>query len=66
MIELYLKNNEIKKLDLISDINYNMVDVFNIRVIDFTEENLKEISNKFDIDISIFNQKEDIEISSRL
>jgi len=65
MIELYLKNNEIKKLDLISDINYNMVDVFNIRVIDFTEENLKEISNKFDIDISIFNQKEDIEISSR-
>ncbi|WP_372794069.1 CorA family divalent cation transporter [Lutibacter sp.] len=64
MIELYLKTNEVKKLNLISEINYEAKDIFNIRIIDSTEKVLKEISNKFDIDISIFNQKEDIEISS--
>ena len=64
MIELYLKTNEVKKLKLISDINYKAKDIFNIRIIDSTEKELQEISNKFDIDLSIFNQKEDIEISS--
>lgn len=64
MIELYLKTNEVKKLNLISEINYKAKDIFNIRIIDYTEKILKEISDKFDIDISIFNQKEDIEISS--
>jgi magnesium transporter len=64
MIELYLKTNEIKKLNLISEINYKAEDIFNIRIIDSTEKVLHEISTKFNIDISIFNQKEDIEISS--
>ena len=64
MIELYLKTNEVKKLNLISEINYEAKDIFNIRIIDSTEKVLKEISDKFDIDLSIFNQKEDIEISS--
>ncbi len=64
MIELYLKTNEVKKLNLISEINYEVKDIFNIRIIDSTEKVLKEISDKFDIDLSIFNQKEDIEISS--
>ena len=64
MIELYLKTNEVKKLNLISEINYKAKDIFNIRIIDFTEKVLNEISDKFAIDISIFNQKEDIEISS--
>jgi len=65
MIELYLKTNEVKKLNLISEINYKTKDIFNIRIIDFSQEVLKQISDRFDIDISIFNQKEDIEISSR-
>ena len=64
MIELYLKTNEVKKLNLISEINYKAKYIFNIRIIDSTEKVLKDISDKFDIDISIFNQKEDIEISS--
>ena len=64
MIELYLKTNKVEKLNLISEIKYNAKDIFNIRIIDSTENVLKEISDKFDIDISIFNQKEDIEISS--
>jgi len=64
MIELYLKNNEVRKLELISDINYEASDIFNIRIIDFSEKELRQISEKFDIDTSIFYQKEDIEISS--
>ena len=64
MIELYLKTNKIEKVSLISEIKYNSKDLFNIRIIDFTENVLKEISDKFEIDVSIFNQKEDIEISS--
>ena len=64
MIELYLKTNEVKKLNLISEITYKAKDIFNIRIIDSNENVLKEISDKFDIDITIFNQKEDIEISS--
>ena len=64
MIELYLKTNEIKRLDTIREIDYHANDIFNIRVIDYTEKILQEISSKFDIDISIFNQREDIEISS--
>ncbi|WP_298365543.1 CorA family divalent cation transporter [uncultured Lutibacter sp.] len=64
MIELYLKTNVIKKINSISEIKYESKDLFNIRIIDYTSTVLKEISYKFEIDISIFNQKEDIEISS--
>jgi magnesium transporter len=61
MIELY-KTNEVKKLDLISEIDIDK-DLFNIRIIDFTDSEL-EVSEKFGIDMSIFNQRKDIEISS--
>ncbi|WP_339919865.1 CorA family divalent cation transporter [uncultured Flavobacterium sp.] len=64
MIELYLKTNEVKKFDLVSEINIEAVDLFNIRIIDFTDSTLNEVSEKFGIDISIFTQREDIEISS--
>lgn len=64
MIELYLKTNEVKRLNSIGEIGYHAKDIFNIRIIDYTEKVLEDISDKFDIDISIFNQKEDIEISS--
>lgn len=64
MIELYLKTNEVIKLNSISEINYNAKNIFNIRIINYTKKVLKEISDKFDIDVSIFHQKEDIEISS--
>ncbi len=64
MIELYLKTNEVKKINLISEIDYKAEDIFTLRIIDSTENELIEISDKFDIDMSIFNQREAIEISS--
>jgi magnesium transporter len=54
MIELYLKTNEVKKLNLISEIDYKAKDIFNIRIIDATEKMLRKISQKFDINTSIF------------
>jgi magnesium transporter len=57
MIELYLKTNEVKKLDLISEIDIDAKDLFNIRIIDFTDSELTEVSEKFGIDMSIFNQR---------
>ena len=44
MIEIYLKTNEVKKLNLISEIKYKAKDIFNIRIIDSTEKVLAEIS----------------------
>jgi magnesium transporter len=32
-------------------------DLFNIRIIDFTDSELTEVSEKFGIDMSIFNQR---------
>jgi magnesium transporter len=64
MIELYLKTNEVKKFNFVSEIDTDAVDLFNIRIIDYTDRILSEVSEKFGIDISIFKQKEDIEISS--
>lgn len=64
MIEIYLKTNEVKKISLVSEIDYKAKDIFNIRIINCTDTVLKKISERFDFDTSIFNQKEDIEISS--
>lgn len=64
MIEIYLKTNEIKRYNSISEITHLPENIFNIRIIDYTEQILKEITDKFHIDTSIFIQKEDIEISS--
>jgi magnesium transporter len=56
MIELYLKTNEVKKFDLLAS-DIEAVDLFNIRIIDFTDSMLNEVSEKFGIDISIFYTK---------
>jgi magnesium transporter len=55
MIILF-KNNEVKKLDLISEIETDAKDLFNIRIIDFTDST-KGGSEKFGLDMSIFNQR---------
>lgn len=64
MIELYFKNNQVKKVDSVAEITYELVDLFNVRIIDFSPKDLKDLSEKFGLNLRIFNQKEDIEISS--
>lgn len=64
MIELYFKNNQVKKVDSVAEITYELVDLFNVRIIDFSPKDLSDLSEKFGLNLRIFNQKEDIEISS--
>jgi magnesium transporter len=59
MIELYLKTNEVKKLDLISEIDIDAKDLFNIRIIDFTDSELTEVSENLE-SICLFLIKEKI------
>jgi magnesium transporter len=59
MIELYLKTNEVKKLDLISEIDTDAKDLFNIRIIDFTDSELTEVSENLE-SICLFLIKEKI------
>lgn len=64
MIELYFKNNQVKKVRSVAEITYELVDLFNVRIIDSSPQDLIDLSEKFGLNLRIFNQKEDIEISS--
>ncbi|MDM8160189.1 CorA family divalent cation transporter [Labilibaculum sp. K2S] len=64
MIEIYYKNNEIQKYKSIGEIDYLPDNIFSIRFIDFMNSDLELISEKFDLDLTSFSKKEDIEISS--
>jgi magnesium transporter len=64
MIEIYYKNNEIRKYKSIDEIEYLPGNIFSIRFIDFLNSDLELISEKFDLDLTSFSKKEDIEISS--
>lgn len=64
MIEVYFKNNEIKKYKYIDRLEYTPSEIFNIRIIDFGQAELTDISNKFNLNLTAFSKKEDIEISS--
>ncbi|WP_372641578.1 CorA family divalent cation transporter [Ancylomarina sp.] len=64
MIEIYYKNNEIRKYKSIDEVEYLPDNIFSIRFIGFFNSDLEIISEKFDLDLTSFSKKEDIEISS--
>lgn len=64
MIEIYYKNNDIKKYGSIDEIKYLPDRIFSIRFIGFKDTDLKAISEKFGLDLTSFSKREDIEISS--
>ena len=64
MIEIYYKNNEVKTYNSSNEIDYQPNNIFSIRIIGFNNTDLEIIPNKFDIDITSFSKREDIEISS--
>ncbi|WMX16413.1 MULTISPECIES: CorA family divalent cation transporter [unclassified Aureispira] len=64
MIELYFKDNQVKKVQSVDEITYQLTDLFNVRIIDFSQNELNALAQKFGLNLTIFNQKEDIEISS--
>jgi magnesium transporter len=64
MIEIYYKNNNIRKYKSINEIEYLPKTIFSIRFIDFNNSDLEAISEKFGLDLTSFSKREDIEISS--
>tara|TARA_R110001583_G_scaffold50022_2_gene156217 strand:- start:7730 stop:8683 length:954 start_codon:yes stop_codon:yes gene_type:complete len=64
MIEIYFKNNNIKKYKSIDEIEYLPDTIFSVRFIGFINSDLESISEKFGLDVSSFSKGEDIEISS--
>lgn len=64
MIEIFFKSNDVKYYESIDEIDYIPNKIFSIRFIDFHNSDLNIISEKFELDISSFSRKEDIEISS--
>lgn len=64
MIELYFRNQKIKKTNSLKELENNDTDLFNLRIIDYTNKEIQEISRVFKLDTTIFNSKQDIELSS--
>ncbi|BAX78741.1 CorA family divalent cation transporter [Labilibaculum antarcticum] len=64
MIEIYYKNNDVRKYKSIDEVEYLPDNIFSVRFIDFLNSDLELISEKFDLDLTSFSKKEDIEISS--
>jgi len=64
MIEVFYKNTKQRTTETLESISPQKDEILNIRLIDFTSEELQGIANKFDLHVEYFHQKEDIEISS--
>ncbi len=63
MIDLLLKNNEIRRYQSVSEIN-EMPDFLIIQLNNYTQADMDWAKKKFDLDFSIMARYEDIEISS--
>ncbi|RZT95783.1 magnesium transporter [Ancylomarina subtilis] len=64
MIEIYYKNNDVITYSSVDEIEYQPNAIFSIRFIGFLNSDLETIAQKFDLDLTSFSKKEDIEISS--
>jgi magnesium transporter len=64
MIEIYYKNNNVKKYKSVDEIDYLSDSIFSVRFIGFNNSDLEAISQKFELDLTSFSKREDIEISS--
>ena len=63
-IELLYNNKKTVKTDNINELPPDLNDLAAIQVTDFTKNDISSIENLYDIDASILNNNEDIEISS--
>lgn len=63
-IELYKNNGEVKKLESIISINDSQKDFLAIQVQDYNQEDIEWVKENFNIDFTIMNNIDDIEISS--
>ena len=64
MVDLYLTNGEFVRLKGVEDVPENHMDFRGIQFLNYTTEDLNWTKAHFNIDLSIMNNTEDIEISS--
>ena len=64
MIEILLKNKEIIKVNRPNEIIIEDLDFYVMQFIDYTDQDINWVEEKFGIDISVMKHYEDIEISS--
>lgn len=64
MIDILLKNKELRQFLSVKEIDISADDFFLMQLIDCTPEEIKLIENQYNIDASIIKHFEDIEISS--
>jgi magnesium transporter len=57
MIEIYYKNNNVKKYKSVDEIDYLSDSIFSVRFIGFNNSDLESISQKFKLDLSSFSKK---------
>ncbi|MGG7036567.1 MAG: hypothetical protein ACI7YS_15430, partial [Flavobacterium sp.] len=63
-IELIFRDKTSKQIKNLDDFTYNIDDIVSVQFINYDKENIKFIENKFNIDTTILNTIDDIEISS--
>jgi len=63
-IELIFQDKTIKRIKNIEDFTHNIDDVVNIQFISYDKEDIRLIEKRFNIDTTILNTVDDIEISS--
>ena len=66
MIEILLKNNEIRKVKSTDELSNQLPDFHVMQFIDYTPQEINWAEENFGIDFSIMKHYEDIEISSHL
>ncbi|MBO9701822.1 MAG: magnesium transporter [Sporocytophaga sp.] len=64
MIELILKSRDFHKINNTNEIKDEMMDFISIQFLDFKQEEIDWVKEKFGLDFSIMNHTEDIEVSS--
>jgi magnesium transporter len=63
-IELIFQDKTSKRIKSVNDFIYNINDIVNIQFINYDKEDIKLIESKFNLDTTILNTEDDIEISS--
>ncbi|POY36293.1 hypothetical protein C3K47_11090 [Solitalea longa] len=63
-IELIYKDKTVVRINSLTEITYNIAEIVNIQFINYSEEDIRLIEKLFEIDATILNRGNDIEISS--
>lgn len=63
-IELIYNDKTVVRINSLTEVSYNIADIANIQFINYTKEDISSIEKFFEIDATILNRGNDIEISS--